>query len=352
MGYDDDNRKRQAAGQDIRARRRIIARRRRKAMIKLFFLLLILVMILIGIIFVGYKLVSWGNSMYQEYQAMYAGYTARQHERRGDVDARFDGYTNVLVLGIDDGADEADDAGKRADTIVVVSLDNVTGKVRFINIPRDTWVTPPAATEGMKLKSLYAMGGAPLMVREVNSLLGISIHQYIVLDMRTFADLIDVLGGIDIYVEEPMVYEDTESGYSINLAQGYQHLDGAMAEQYLRYRSPELGDVGRVQRQQKFIKALYQEILQLKTVPKLPEIADIFQQRMETSAEVFDSAHLANVLRGMSTDLPTSIMLPGSPAENDDTIWVPDRTLIEERMQELFPADTLLNPNDNNEDEQ
>lgn len=349
MGYDDDNRKRQAAGQDIRARRRIIARRRRKAMIKLFFLLLILVMILIGIIFVGYKLVSWGNSMYQEYQAMYAGYTARQHERRGDVDARFDGYTNVLVLGIDDGADEADDAGKRADTIVVVSLDNVTGKVRFINIPRDTWVTPPAATEGMKLKSLYAMGGAPLMVREVNSLLGISIHQYIVLDMQTFTELIDVLGGIDIYVEEPMVYEDGEAAYRINLKQGYQHLDGAAAEQYLRYRSPELGDVGRLQRQQKFIKALYQEILQLKTVPRLPEIADIFQNRMETSAEIFDSAHLANVLRGLSSDLPTSIMLPGAPAENDETIWVPDGAAIEERMGELFPPETLI---ENKEEEE
>lgn len=346
MGNEDEL----STRQKIILRRRQLARKRRRAMIKLFFLLLFGGALLLAIMFVGYKLVSWGNNMYEQYQAMYAGYTARQHERRGDVDARFDGYTNILVLGVDAGADEADDSGKRADTIVVVSLDNATGQVRFINIPRDTWVTPPAAKDGTKLKTLYAMGGAPLMVREVNSLLGISIHQYVVLDMQTFADLIDVLGGIDIYVEEPMVYEDTVSSYRINLAQGYQHLDGKMAEQYLRYRSPELGDVGRVQRQQKFIKALYQEILQLKTVPRLPEIADIFQNRMETSAEIFDSAHLANVLRGMSTDIPTSIMLPGAPAENDETIWVPDSTLIEERIEELFPADTLIDTTDNEEE--
>ena len=179
------------------------------------------------------------------------------------------------------------------------------------------------------------------MVRQVNALLGVSIHQYIALDMDTFAELIDILGGMDIYVESDMNYDDPAADLSIHLQKGYQHLSGQQAQQYLRYRGDELGDIGRVQRQQKFAKALYQKLLQFGTIPHLPAIANVFQHRIETSAEIFDSAHLANVLRGMSSDPPVSIMLPGTAAENDQTIWIPDAGKIHSRMQELFPAATV-----------
>ena len=142
------------------------------------------------------------------------------------------------------------------------------------------------------------------------------------------------------YVETNMDYQDPEAGLNIHLEQGYRHLDGAKSLEYLRYRGEELGDVGRVQRQQKFVKAVYSKILQFETLPKLPAIADIFKNEVETSAEVFDSAHLANVLRGISSEQPISVMLPGSTAENDYTIWIPDGAGIQNRMQELFrPSD-------------
>ena len=334
--------------ENILRKRKIQARRRRKALLRLFFLLVFLGAILAGVLYVGYTVVSWGSRIYQEYQAMYAGYTERQQARRGEIDSRFDGYTNILVMGLDDGADETGGQEKRADTILMISLENDTGRVRFINIPRDTWIDLPDHGGQMKLKSVYALGGPSMMVRQVSNLLGISVHQYIVLDMETFAKLVDVLGGIDLYVEGNMEYEDPEAGLSIHIRQGYQHLDGEHAGQYLRYRSEELGDVGRVQRQQRFVKAMYQKLWQFETIPKLPAIAEIFKQQMETSAEIFDSAHLANVLRSMSSEPPVSIMLPGAVAEGDDSIWVPDEAAIQKRMQELFPAETLEQAKDNN----
>lgn len=326
---------------NILQKRQARARRRRRALLRLFFLLIFLGAVAAGILFAGYTLVSWGSRIYQEYQTIYTGYTERQQERRGTVDPKFDGYTNILVMGVDEGADDSGSNEKRADTILVISLANETGKVRFINIPPDTWTAFPNNGIPTKLKNIYATGGAPMMVRQVSNLLGVSIHQYIVLDMKTFADLIDVLGGIDIYVEGDMEYEDPEASLSIHIRQGYQHLDGTMTQQYLRYRSSELGDIGRVQRQQKFAKALYQKLLQFETIPKLPAIAEIFQQRIDTSAEIFDSVHLANVLRSMSSDQPISILLPGSVAQQDDTIWIPDEAGIQKYMQELFPAETL-----------
>ena len=79
--------------------------------------------------------------------------------------------------------------------------------------------------------------------------------------------------------------------------------------------------------------------MRLETIPKLPSVARIFQQDVDTSAEFFDSAHLANVLRHLSSDDPVSMILPGSPAQNDDTIWLPDSSGIQKKMEELFPGD-------------
>ena len=227
-----------------------------------------------------------------------------------------------------------------------MSLENNSGRLRFITIPSGTWVTTPGGGAG-RIGTLYKEGGASLLVRQVSALLGISIHQYITIDMKTFADLIDLLNGIDLYVEEDMNYEDRASGLSIHLKQGYQHMDGDMAQKYLRYRGSELGDVGRVQRQQRFVKALYEKVLQLSTVPKLPSIAEVFQHRMETSAEIFDSAHLANVLRRLSSETPITIMLPGDHAAEDDSIWIPNQAEIEERIRELFPVTEIIEDNRN-----
>ena len=77
--------------------------------------------------------------------------------------------------------------------------------------------------------------------------------------------------------------------------------------------------------------------MRVRTLTKLPAIAEILQTRVETSAEIFDSAHLANVLRQMSRTEPETWMLPGSPAESDDTIWLPETQAIGEGVEKLFP---------------
>ena len=282
-----------------------------------------------AVLFVGLGVYNVGSLVYNEFTTMYEGYEERKIARTGEINPKFDGYTNILILGVDDDA--------QADTILVLSFSNDTGKSRLISIPRDTWVS--ADSSAGRIGTLYGWGGASLIVRHVSGLLGISIHQYIVIDMSTFAELIDVFGGVDIYVEEDMDYEDPESGLEIHLGQGYQHLDGLAAQKYLRYRSDKLGDVGRVQRQQKFIKALYAKVLQLDTIPKLPAIAEIFRNKMETSAEIFDSAHLANVLRRMSSDPPSTVMLPGN--ENAQGIWEPNLKEIDARISELFPVQDI-----------
>ena len=324
--------------QNINKKRKAMRRRRLRRILRGIFMSVIMILICSAVLFVGFGAYNIASRAYDEINSMYEGYNERRTARTGEIDPKFDGYTNILILGIDDG----ENGGREADTILLLSFSNDTGKSRLISIPRDTWVS--ADSSAGRVGSLYTWGGASLIVRHVSNLLGISIHQYVVIDMETFAELVDIFGGVDIYVEENMDYEDPESGLEIHLGQGYQHLNGEESQKYLRFRSEKLGDVGRVQRQQKFFKAFYSKVLQLETIPKLPAIADIFRNKMETSAEIFDSAHLANVLRRMSSDPPSTIMLPGT--EDELGIWQPNLKEIDAKIQELFPIQDISNPDE------
>ena len=318
---------------NIDKKRKALQRRRRRLFFRKIFMGVIMVLMGSAILFLGLGVYNISMGAYEEISSMYNGYNERRAALTGAIDPKFDGYTNILILGIDDG----ENGGREADTIILLSFSNDTGKSRLISIPRDTWVS--ADSSAGRIGSLYTWGGASLIVRHVSNLLGISVHQYVVIDMDTFAELVDIFGGVDIYVEENMNYEDPESGLEIHLGQGYQHLNGEESQKYLRFRSEKLGDVGRVQRQQKFFKAFYAKVLQLETIPKLPAIADIFRNKMETSAEIFDSAHLANVLRRMSSDPPQTLMLPGT--EDESGIWQPNLREIDARIQELFPVQDI-----------
>ena len=325
--------------ENIQKRRSQRKRKRRIAFLRGIFRLICTMFFLAAISVAGYYLIGWGVQAYRDVRDMYEAYLIRQEENRGAVDVRFDGYTNVLVLGLDDSVNMDNAKEKRADAILLISMENATGKVRILNIPRDTWVEMALNKGETRLSNVYAIGGAPLMVRTINQMFDISIHQYVIIDLTTFGQLVDAVGGIDLYVERNMDYDDPEAGLSIHMRQGYRHLDGVGAEHYLRYRSDDLGDLGRTQRQQKFVKAFYAKLLRVDTLPKIPAIADILKQNVTTSAELFDSVHIGNVIRKLNIEPPRTIMLPGDFAREDDTVWIMDRAATDEIIHELFPPE-------------
>ena len=325
--------------ENIKKRRSQRARRRRMAFLKGIFRLICTIFLLAAVGIGGYYVVGWGVQAYRDVRDMYEAYLIRQEANRGEVDVRFDGYTNVLVLGLDDAVNMDNAEEKRADAILLISMENTTGKVRILNIPRDTWVKMAQDKGETRLANVYAVGGAPLMVRTINQMFDISIHQYVVIDLATFGQIVDAVGGIDLYIERNMDYDDPEAGLSIHMKQGYRHLDGVGAEHYLRYRSDDLGDLGRTQRQQKFVKAFYAKLLRVDTLPKVPAIADILKHNVTTSAELFDSVHIGNVIRKLNIEPPRTIVLPGDFSRDDDTVWIMDRAATDEIIHELFPPE-------------
>ena len=219
--------------ENIDKKRKLLSKRRRIKFFRLVFAIVLLGLIASAVLFVGFGIYNVGSHFFSEFQTMYQGYSDRKTARQGNPNPRFDGYTNILILGVDEGDTGDDYYGQSADTILVLSFSNDTGRSRLISIPRDTWVN--RGNGSGRIGSMYQSGGANVIVRLASQLLGISIHQYIVIDMNTFADLINVLGGLDIYVEENMDYDDPESGLSIHLEQGFQHFDGEAAQKYLRF---------------------------------------------------------------------------------------------------------------------
>ena len=236
---------------------------------------------------------------------------------------------NILVSGLDD-----DNGG--SDTNILVRFDVPNKRIDLVSLPRDTLLHNEYRNN--KLNFAYAKGGTELLMEQIENLLGIPVDFYVTVNLKGFIALVDQIDGVDFDIPINMDYDDPEANLSIHLKQGYQHLAGKDAVGYLRYRSTDLGDVGRSKRQQMFVRALYEEAMQVSTLPKIPAIAEILQTRVTTSAEIFDSAHIANVLRHMNREAPEVWMLPGTTAEGDDTIWMPDTQAVGEGIAKLFPS--------------
>ncbi|MBQ3853256.1 MAG: LCP family protein, partial [Anaerovibrio sp.] len=169
-----------------------------------------------------------------------------------------DDVLHIMIMGVDR---RSDDTG-RSDTLMVLTVNKKTGKAELMSVPRDTRVK----IEGHgydKINHAYAYGGHKLTRKTVESLLGIPMNYYVLIDLSSFENIIDALDGIDIDVEKRMYYEDPwddNGGLVIDLYPGMQHMTGEKAIQYVRFRDGE-GDIGRINRQQHFMKAVMTKML-------------------------------------------------------------------------------------------
>lgn len=251
-------------------------------------------------------------------------------------------YINILLLGVDEGDNEHPGAPRRSDVMIVASINPEDGKVNLLSIPRDTRVLITGHKGSEKIAHAYFYGGSELAVRTVEDLLQLHIQHSVVIDWQAFIKTIDILGGVDLYVENNMHYEDPYADLVINLTKGYQHLDGSQAGQYIRFRSDELGDIGRVQRQQRFLKALAEQTLQVSNIFKLPSFIRVIDQYVTTDMTGFKMLKLANSLKKTkSGDLYTE-MLPGKFATIEGlSYWVHNKEQTQQLVDRMLTSDQI-----------
>jgi LCP family protein required for cell wall assembly len=180
------------------------------------------------------------------------------------------GAQNFLIVGTDsaDGLPEDDpvragrDAGLRTDTLMVVRLDPAAERASLLSIPRDLYV-PISGTRGSSRINNAIQGGPARLVATITDALDVPIHHYIELDFQGFRELVDAVDGVPVYFETPV--RDRNSALEV-IGPGCVVLDPVQALGYARSRSLEMqdergrwhydptGDLGRISRQQDFIK--------------------------------------------------------------------------------------------------
>jgi LCP family protein required for cell wall assembly len=165
--------------------------------------------------------------------------------------------TNYLIIGNDAGPDRV---GARSDVMVLVHVPEDRAKVQLVHFPRDLWVSIPDRGKA-KLNAAYAYGGAPLLVRTMQNMLGITIDHVAMLGFEDFKNITDAVGGVDVQVEE------ASQGDGKVFRKGVQHMDGETALVFVRQRYMlSEGDISRGKRQMAFIEALMQKTLSADTL--------------------------------------------------------------------------------------
>jgi len=176
------------------------------------------------------------------------------------------GRFNILIMGEDDV-----EGSRRSDTVLFAAIDIDDKNIRILSLPRDTRVPIPG--HGVqKLNHAFAYGGPDLIKATVEKYLGQPILYYVVIDYVSFPAVVDILGGIEVDVQKKMRYVDRAGKLDINIQPGLQVMDGKTALHYVRFRKDALGDIGRVHRQQQFIKALLKKVYDPRILVKIPEL--------------------------------------------------------------------------------
>ncbi len=186
-----------------------------------------------------------------------------------------EGQFTILLMGSDRREGQTN---SRSDTLMIAFADTNTKTVRLLSIPRDTYVTIPTSGERTKVNHAYAYGGVDLSKATLESNFGITVDYYVDIDFQGFADVIDAIGGVTIDVPKKMYYP----AEGIDLEAGLQKLDGTQSLEFVRFRSDALGDLGRIERQQDFMKALQEQMMQMGNVLKIPDLSQAIMDNVVT----------------------------------------------------------------------
>ncbi|WP_421657958.1 LCP family protein [Leptothermofonsia sp. ETS-13] len=255
---------------------------------------------------------------------------------------------NILVMGIDRVLDAPEGSEKifegRSDTMLLVRVDPADDTVKLLSIPRDTQVEIPGVGV-TKINDANVRGGPQLAATTVSRLLnGVQVDRYVRVSTDAFRELVDLLGGVEVYVPRDMVYEDKTQKLKINLTKGRKILNGNQAEQFARFRYDDLGDIGRVQRQQILLKALLKQITSPMVIPRLPSLVASMQKYVDTNLTMEEMLALVGAGRNLSQGNFKMVMLPGrfsSPNEYVASYWIIDPVGRDRVMQQYFDVEPV-----------
>lgn len=113
---------------------------------------------------------------------------------------------NILLIGLDGTNDKLP---KRSDTMIILTIDNLNKSLKLTSLARDTLVKIPGRGEE-KLTHAYAYGQEELLMQTINENFDLDIKDYAVVNFKSFIDIVDIIGGVDINVNEKEIHHLNE----------------------------------------------------------------------------------------------------------------------------------------------
>ncbi|HEX3823936.1 MAG TPA: LCP family protein [Mycobacteriales bacterium] len=291
---------------------------------------------------------------------------------------------NVLIIGSDSRAGltkaqkkslhVGSDPGQRSDTMILLHIPANGGKADMVSLPRDSYVTIPAhcpsgdpPTHGKcangqavvsaaknKLNAAYSFGGATLTVSTVIANTHVPVNDYVEINFEGFVTMVDKLGGVPICnakaIHDPVVRNSAGqySGSGLELPAGHTTLNGAQALEYVRAREfdPSQGDLGRIQRQQKFMAAMLNKAESAGVLLNLPKLYG-FLKSVTGSLTVnkgLGKSEMLSLARKLHSMSPKNVNLLTVPLSNtalstpvgSSVLWDP---VLSKRLFHDFAAD-------------
>ena len=216
-----------------------------------------------------------------------------------DWDRKPNFYTFV-IFGLDEG--------NNVDAIIVAAYNGETRQGYIISIPRDTRVD--VQRNSRKIVSSYPVGmlrggghegGVKQLKLEVQSLIGFRPDFYVSVSEEIVINVVDAVGGVEIYVPFHKLYDDPCQNLHINIPAGQQRLDGINALHFARYRLGNnrrynISDYQRIENQQQIVAAVLQELLHPRTILRVPSLINAYQDNVDTNLSLGEKLWFAEQL--------------------------------------------------------
>lgn len=196
---------------------------------------------------------------------------------------------NILFLGI---VGEGSRGALLTDSIFILHLNPLLNKkISIISIPRDLWVQIPNRSSAMKINNLYELenrgkkfpesNSFNLIKQKIEEITGLPLNYVAVVDLEGFKKLVDILGGIDIWIEKDIIDPNLVNPHNpseiFHLSAGWRHLDGDLTVKFIRTRYAPEGDFYRIEHQQQIIAAIKNKLTKLADVWNLITWLKIWQ---------------------------------------------------------------------------
>lgn len=265
------------------------------------------------------------------------GHIIRDEKVSSIASDRKEDFFTVLIVGIDA-------ASNSTDTIMLTAFDNNLKKMSIMSIPRDTITNTNRANK--KINASYVFGGKDMraLCEAVEGVTGIYPDKYALVTVDGFVDMIDAIGGVEVDVPIDMVYNDPTQDLKINIKKGLQTLDGYDSMGFMRYRATYAeGDIGRIKMQHTFVDAVIKKMLTPATFAKVPEIAEIIHDNVETDMTLGNEIWLGKQLLTMNLEQDVMMTtLPGYAHYFESlSYYFPDEAAILEMVNENFNPYTV-----------